>query len=355
VFVWCESVDSVRRLYLREKPPIDEARIVDALHSVYGLDVARLEFLPLGYDSFAAVYRVAAADGQVYFAKLRMNPIFEPSVVVPRFLKSAGNAQVVAPLPTLDGTRWGMVNNTSLLLYPFVEGEQGARVHWSESLWAAYGVTMRHIHDTYLPAVVQAILPCEDFVPNRQWGAVVKQLTAEIGRTEYDDPLARELAAFWRAHQLEIDAIVARAEELGRRLHAAPPEYVLCHADFHKANLLVTSSDRIFVVDWDQPMLAPKERDLMFVLSGLTDGAPPNAHDETLFFQGYGACQVNRLALAFYCYDWAMQDTGAFAHSVFLAPGAGPVRRREGVEGVKGVFVPGAIADVARGLDVVLD
>jgi spectinomycin phosphotransferase len=334
---------------------MDEARIIGALHKVYGVDVTRLEFLPLGHDAFAAVYRVATADDQTYFAKLRTSAVYEPSVAVPRFLRATGNMQVIAPLPTVDGTLWGTIGQATILLYPFVAGEQGKQRAWNDSLWVDYGAAMRRIHAAQPPADLAAMLPREDFVPNRQWSAVVKQLTAEIARTEYDDPLARELAEFWRSHQREIDRIIARAEELGRRLQAAPPEYVLCHADFHKANLLITSRNEIFVVDWDQPMLAPRERDLMFVLSGLTDGAPPNAYDEALFFRGYGAHEVNRVALAFYCYDWAMQDTGSYAYSVFLSPDAGPITRREAVDLVKTVFLPGAIADVASRLDVVLD
>jgi spectinomycin phosphotransferase len=214
---------------------------------------------------------------------------------------------------------------------------------------------VRRIHASQLPVALSALVPREDFVPNRQWSAVVRRLYAEIPTRDYEHVFARELAAFWRERHAEIGAIVARAEALGRRLQAAPPPFVLCHADIHKGNLLLAPDGGLFVVDWDQPILAPKERDLMFVIGGAVDGVTIGPREEELFFRGYGGRDVNPLALAYYYTDWAVQDMGAYAERVFLAPDAGQVTRRESVDGFKSLFTAGHIVDVARRTDVVLD
>jgi len=47
---------------------------------------------------------------------------------------------------------------------------------------------------------------------------------------------------------------------------------VLCHCDIHAGNVLISeegAGTRLHVIDWDEPALAPKERDLMFVGAGL--------------------------------------------------------------------------------------
>jgi spectinomycin phosphotransferase len=70
------------------------------LRGGYGLAVAELAFLPLGYDSSAWVYR---ADGR----RRHLFPQGPPGVtnaaglLVPRYLQEQGIARVVAPLPTL--------------------------------------------------------------------------------------------------------------------------------------------------------------------------------------------------------------------------------------------------------------
>ena len=61
----------------------------------------------------------------------------------------------------------------------------------------------------------------------------------------------------------EIDHLVARAEALASALRARSLELVLCHSDIHPGNLLLGANDALYIVDWDNPLFAPKERDLM--------------------------------------------------------------------------------------------
>ncbi|MGD2078759.1 MAG: hypothetical protein PVH18_10270 [Chloroflexota bacterium] len=44
------------------KPPIPDEQIAAQLLAQYGIPAARVEFLPLGADRHAAVYRVIASD-----------------------------------------------------------------------------------------------------------------------------------------------------------------------------------------------------------------------------------------------------------------------------------------------------
>lgn len=86
-----------------------------------------------------------------------------------------------------------------------------------------------------------------------------------VGSDAYDDPVALELAAFLRRRRAESLDLVQRAEWLAESLAAEPLEFVLCHADIHASNILVDGRDALYIVDWDGPLLAPKERDLMFI------------------------------------------------------------------------------------------
>jgi thiamine kinase-like enzyme len=70
----------------------------------------------------------------------------------------------------------------------------------------------------------------------------------------------------WRA---EIRTLVDRAEALGQWLQATAAPLVLCHADIHTGNVLLDTANNLWIVDWDETMLAPKERDLMFVVGGI--------------------------------------------------------------------------------------
>jgi spectinomycin phosphotransferase len=103
-------------------------------------------------------------------------------------------------------------------------------------------------------------------------------------------------------------------------------------------------------VDWDEAILAPKERDLMFVVGGIGHDLVRSA-DTECFFQGYGEATVDPRLLAYYRCAWAVQDIAAYGEQVLLAPGLGEVTRRAAVEGFMDLFAPGNIVDLALASD----
>ena len=62
---------------MRDDPALDLDEIAACLDAQYDLRVSSVEFLPLGYDLNAAVYKVVARDGTAYFLKIRFGPIQE--------------------------------------------------------------------------------------------------------------------------------------------------------------------------------------------------------------------------------------------------------------------------------------
>ena len=66
----------------------------------------------------------------------------------------------------------------------------------------------------------------------------------------------------------EITHLIERAQELALELQSKHLEFVLCHTDIHGGNILISDNNELYIVDWDDPILAPKERDLMFIGGG---------------------------------------------------------------------------------------
>jgi spectinomycin phosphotransferase len=140
--------------------------------------------------------------------------------------------------------------------------------------------------------------------------------------------------------------LVERAYRLGRRLAAVPAPQVLCHADLHTWNVLAGPGQDLWIADWDEAVLAPRERDLMFVVGGIGHGLV-RPQDTAAFLEGYGEVDPDPDLLAYYRCAWAVQDVAAYAEQVLLDPGAGEPDRRAAVAGFEDLFAVGNIVDLA--------
>jgi spectinomycin phosphotransferase len=115
----------------------------------------------------------------------------------------------------------------------------------------------------------------------------------------------------------------------------------------HTWNVLPDADAQLWLVDWDETILALKERDLMFVVGGIGGGGVgPRATE--CFLQGYGDTAIDPLALAYYRYAWAVQDMAAYGEEVFFTPDLGEESRRDAVHGFMVQFEPGSIVALAR-------
>ena len=332
---------------MREDPGLDVERIAASLEAHYDLRVASLAFLPVGYDPNAAVYEVASRDGPAYFLKVRFGPVHEPGLQVPRVLIELGIRNVLAPIRTRSSDLWcpldGYPGHT-VVLYPFVEGESAMVAGLSDDGWRDFGSTLRAVHASDVGERLRGRLPVETF--SLPAAAPVRRLLDLVDETDFEDAAGR-LAAFLRAQAGRIRRVLERAEDLGRSLRSRGFERVLCHADIHAANILVRDDGGIHLIDWDGPLVAPRERDLLFVVgSKIARAVEPR--EEALFFEGYGPVEIDPDALIYFRYERIIEDVGAFGESVLLDPSMGERTRAGDTEIVMGFFAPGGDIDRAE-------
>jgi len=334
-----------------ERPPISDDAIRCCLQVNYAIAADTIAFLPIGYDSTASVFRVDAVDGRAWFLKAKSVPVSAAPLSVPHFLRGLGMDCIVAPVATENGALTAPLGDGfTAILYPFVAGRMGADGGLSPQQWTALGRAMGLIHNAVLPATLTGQMRWESFVPLK--GELAWTLHGETASTAYTDPISQELAAFWQDRRGEIEVILRRAEALGRMAQSRQPEIVLCHADIHIFNVLVDPEEQIHIVDWDETILAPKERDLMFLVDNSAAGAGVTPAAQTAFLQGYGPTQVDRVLLAFYRYDWAVQEIAEFGRQVLWAGQGGKITRLDGLRHFRALFAPGDVVEAAYRSDV---
>lgn len=333
---------------MRQHPDLSQDRLAACLRTHYALDVLSTHFLPIGYDLNAFVYKVVTKEEAAYFVKIRLGATQPPGLLVPRVLIEQGIPNILAPLRTRTQALWCSFDNYAVIVYPFIHGENAKIAGLSDDQWREFGATLQAIHSGGFATRLHGKVPAETFsLPSAQ---LVRNLLARIQHVTFASPSATRLAAFWSDNALQLEQLLLRAEALGKQLQSRSFEYVLCHADIHAANIMIRDDGRIYLVDWDGPLLAPRERDLLFVV-GCVIAHRVTPREEALFFQGYGRVEVDMSALAYYRYERAIEDIGETGRGVFLDTGQSEAVKAEETALCMSLFDPGNIVESAREAD----
>ncbi len=327
-----------------EKPDIRDARLVACLQEEYALPVARIAFMPLGVDQNTAVYQAITDADTPYFVKLRSGDFSEIAVTVPRHLSDQGIREIIAPRITRNGQLWADLPPFKVILYPYIAGRDGYAVDLTDRQWIAFGAAVRRIHTVSLPPELAQRIPRETYTP--RWRASVRALLAHAEEKEFAEPVAAATAALLRSRRAEICDLVDRTERLAEALQARAPEATLCHTDLHAGNIMLAADEALYIVDWDTPLLAPKERDLMFAGGGQFGSRRSAREEEALFYQGYGQTALDPYALAYYRYERIVEDIAVFCEQLLLSD-AGGADRPQALHYLASNFLPGGTIEIA--------
>ncbi|MCI0711200.1 MAG: aminoglycoside phosphotransferase family protein [Chloroflexi bacterium] len=325
-----------------EKPDSHVMTIINCFQENYGLAITTLEFLPLGADRDTAVYKAVSTDETFYFVKLRRGDFDEMPVIVPDFLAAHGVKNIIPPLHTITGQIWTLLDDYKVTVSPFVEGQSGFEVDLSEQQWLEFGQALKTIHTTEVPSTIAARIRREDY--SSHWRETVRKFQRLIVETTFDDPVSVELSALLKRQEDVINRLVERASYLASILLTQANEYVLCHADIHAGNVLIDAVGNLYIVDWDTMLLAPKERDLMFIGGGIVKWNDPQ--ESEWFYRGYGDTDVDPVALTYYRHERIVEDIVVYCEEILLTDGDSE-DRKVGLRQLSSQFEPGSMIEIA--------
>ncbi len=288
---------------MREPPNISEEHLRACLQQEYGIAPVAVEYLARGADYNAGVFRILSEKGAAYLLKVKSGALYEAGCVVPRYLVDQGITSVVAPIPTTGAALWTTLDDWNVILYPYIEGNTSF-YGMTDGEWRETGALFRQIHQVRFSAERFGAIRKETFDPAAYNRWVSDFQTEQLPHLRDGVAPARAVRDSWVTHQSTINTMVASLERLSAALRSRPLPQVICHADLHPANLLRDHGGHVHVIDWDDVMLAPKERDFIFVWEPEADA----------FWQGYGSKDLDQAALAYYNWERVITDLIAYAN-----------------------------------------
>jgi spectinomycin phosphotransferase len=293
--------------------PISDQSIIDCLNKDYSLPVITLTLLPLGADMDGWVYQATAHNQSSFFVKLKRGHHHDIPIALVALLHHAGIQEIISPIKTTHGQWFQHMGEYSLIVYPFIEGQNGFSRALSNQQWFTLGKVLRQLHGIELPSSIEKGIRRETFSP--EWRERVRSLYNAIETIEIVDEVAIKLLASMKNNEQAIHRLVDQAEFLAKILQNELPPFVLCHSDIHAGNILIAENNSMYIVDWDEPIMAPKERDLMFIGGGVGNvwNIPS---EEAIFYQGYRETTINKKLLAYYRNERIVEDIALYGQAI---------------------------------------
>ena len=305
--------------------------IARLLTTRYGVAVAELGLAPRGWtgETFAATAR----DGARLFVKVYPRDRLPPTAVaaLPALaeLHRHGVAQVSRPIRSTSGILHEWLGDDLAVVFGYIDAAPVAFTFGG----AEPGDLIARIHEH--GERIASPVTRETFEP-----PYADDLWATLGRG-HEEPASDAprlgLGRFLEEHAAGLAEGWASFGEIARACRATSFDFVLTHGDW-PFNLLRGADGTLSLIDWDELMLAPAERDTWY------------AGDDPAFWRAYRARRrdrvENRLATAYYVHNRYFEELASFARDVLDHDA--PDHRARALALLGGNWMAGLRAQVAR-------
>jgi len=289
---------------MKTQPKLSAKYLKKWLQRFYALQADRVQFMPRGECSWGFV--ITAQDGQRYFLKLWMDGLCDRTMT-PQVVKTMMalyydfgiNQMAPPPLRATTGQYVNKLERYDAVLLHFVPGIPATDSVLTQMQLKYLGVLLGNIHTCKISSTERP--PMEDFSPH-----FIEQLQEIMREVDYPN-------GFYTPIQSELLQILRRARQSLTRLlqdfisaHQMmclrdPNEFVVCHGDPSHGNIVITPDHQIALIDWDNPVYGPPERDVFFI------------QDQSVAMDGYRSVigddyEPDETAIRFYQLHWHMQE-----------------------------------------------
>jgi thiamine kinase-like enzyme len=257
----------------------------------YKLNVKSIEDAP---RQFVAQTFIIRAETRNLFCKVVDKKLFIPSLIASLSaldnMYQLGFNKINYPIPTSSQEFYVMYDGVLIVLFNYIDAPQN---YTYDNF--VFGKTMAEIHN--LTEKLTASLLKETFQFKHQ--KTFKKQMMNIISLKAKDDVVSSLKTLLSKNQNEMLKFFNNFLEIAKNCQGQEWQMVITHGDA-PGNILVKSPKDFYIVDWDDMLLAPAERDLWFLVN------------KKEFMDGYKAIfpqfSINREAVKYYVYSRYFND-----------------------------------------------
>lgn len=292
--------------------------ILRLIEKAYCVQIQRVADAPRQF--VAETFVITLKNATRYFVKLikytkyAENTIKSLPVLID--LHKMGLSYINYPITTSRGQLYLIHDNTLVILFNFIDGKQTFDFDYKK-----LGKLIAEVHQ--MTPKVTADITKELFEP-LYLEDLPKFLDLALNEANTEE-VEQQLRSYLNAYEPEIRQDWKRFHKLLKQCKSEKnTDYRLTHGDA-VGNVMKSSRDELFIIDWDEIKLAPAERDTWFLI------------DNHQFLAGY--CELipdyklNKLAYSFYIHNRYWEDLLGFIEEIFNTESI--EHKRKNFEGLK--------------------
>lgn len=253
---------------------LSDAAVVGALRENWVLDVATVDYLPVGFGShhwsatdvnaerwFVTVHDLAAKRHSPTESIAAVFNRLRASLATARTLCDSGATFVLAPVPAAGGeVVIPLAPAFAIHVYPHIDGRVTVGDYRSTAERLTVLDLVAALHTS--PSSTRHHAMVDDFeLPRLPELRAALQLVDQPWDT---GPYAESSRALLRQNASGLERLLDHYAHLVAPVRALADRFVLTHGEPHSENVLVTSSGPM-LIDWDTALISPPERDLWMI------------------------------------------------------------------------------------------
>lgn len=288
------------------EPNIDKNLVKSAIEENYGLKVINLIFNTAGEASWS--YKVETENNGVFFFKIHTN-LYEHNSrfeLTYKLFSDCGIKNITHPIKNKDGELVIYLDKYPAALFNFIQGHNASESDLTEDQKFMLGKLIGQIHKA--KDIIGEFNIKEDFSygnKDRLLDSINKSKDLLNDESEYK----KKVAALLIEHKEKILIKLNVLEELGNKLRNENIDFVICHGEPHRWNTMVNDKGEVFLIDWDDSIFAPKEKDLTMI------------KDDPVKLDGYksivGDFNMNQEVIHYYDLEWNISEVDAWSSQIF--------------------------------------
>jgi Ser/Thr protein kinase RdoA (MazF antagonist) len=250
---------------------LDKQNMVQAIKDGYGIEITNLEFLLRGFGGDC--FRANSTGGTCYFLKLhdpvanQMTAASSRAFYLPLMHQLHTKeilTQIPHPMPTKDGGLSLRIGSNELVITNFIEGGLVGFDGLPEPILARLAEMVGVLHRS--TAELEFEFPFINGFEIVFEKDLLRSFDTLSRLPEDITPGQKSLRDIILPRKEQIIADLGILKELQSFARNTCKTKVICHTDLHGGNLMTDEDGTLYILDWENAMIAPPEHDIFFLL-----------------------------------------------------------------------------------------